>query len=62
MILGTAIAFCSTALAAEFQVPPAGSKSAPLKTISAAASKAQPGDTITVQEGVKTLTYKNYIK
>ena len=29
-----------------------GSKSAPLKTISAAAAKAQPGDTITVQEGV----------
>ena len=52
------IAFCSTALAAEFHVSPAGSdasdgsKAAPLKTISAAASKAQPGDTITVQEGI----------
>ena len=52
------IAFCSTALASEFHVSSAGSdasdgsKSAPLKTISAAASKAQPGDTITVQEGV----------
>ena len=56
--LGTVIAFCSTALAAEFHVSPAGSdasdgsKAAPLKTISAAASKAQPGDTITVQEGI----------
>ena len=52
------IAFCSTALASEFHVSSAGSdasdgsKSAPLKTISAAASKAQPGDTITVQEGI----------
>ena len=52
------IAFCSTALASGFHVSPAGSdasdgsKSAPLKTISAAASKAQPGDTITVQEGI----------
>jgi acetyl esterase/lipase len=43
--LGTAITFCSTALAAEFHV-------------SAAAAKAQPGHTNTVQEGVKNLTYK----
>ncbi len=42
--------FCSIAIAGEFHVSPAGgdandcSKASPLKTISAAASKAQPGD------------------
>ena len=56
--VGASVILCSSAIAAEFHVSPAGSdasdgsKSAPLKTISAAASKAQPGDTITVQEGI----------
>ena len=44
--------------AAEYHVAPAGSndnagsQAAPFKTISAAAEKAQPGDTITVHAGV----------
>ncbi|MCX6972774.1 MAG: DUF1565 domain-containing protein, partial [Verrucomicrobia bacterium] len=52
------VSICTIAIAAELHVSSHGSdasdgsKSAPLKTISAAASKAQPGDTITVQEGI----------
>ncbi len=39
------VSICSSAIAAEFHV-------------SAATAKAQPGHTNTVQDGVKTLTYK----
>ncbi len=56
--MGVSSILSSVAVGAELHVSPTGSdtrvgsKTAPLKTISAAASKAQPGDTITVHEGV----------
>ena len=43
--VGASAILCSTAIAAEFHV-------------AAATAKAQPGHTNTVQEGIKTLTYK----
>jgi alpha-N-arabinofuranosidase len=52
------VLMCSWAVGGEFHVSPngsdthEGSQAAPLRTISAAANKARPGDIITVHEGV----------
>ncbi len=58
ILLACAAAACGPAAAKEYHVSPAGddgndgSKTAMLKTISAAAARARPGDTITVHAGI----------